>query len=393
VTSIQKKVANQALSLLFQVLSQTALITTTSNNAHIITNMRSVRIPYFRIWYSSAFVTLFFAAFITTIVTPADLVYQNIRNNRNIPNIFSIAGVYVLTIVISLFIWASRIYTNRAILNAIPKAYIPVDAGEVPRRVHRMIVKQWERSAIVAWDSRPRDIREEMQHEEGSDRHERHAHPFRRRQHFKDKTIIPPEKALAAWGPISHPGWSSPASEDLPNLEYWRVFIEMPNLIEAKAVSIAPPGPTISQNGNLDPNASSAPDARIVALLQRPSAMTLRDYLDRLASFDLINPPHLAEDFLAQYEYARFSTSALTEPDFRALMATFASILTGMGPLDPTVVEAHLDERDSSSIFNSSSSSLASEIHHRLSTFSASGPSRPSSRYTYAHSSSSTREA
>jgi hypothetical protein len=350
--------------------------------------MRSVRIPYFRIWYSSAFVTLFLVAFITTIVTPADLVYQSIRDNHNYPDIFSVAGVYVLTIVISLFIWASRIYTNRAVLNAIPKSYIPVDAGEVPRKVHRMIVKQWERSAIVAWDSRPRDVKEETQREGGQGRHERHIHPFRRRTHDKDRDMIPLEKALAAWGPISHPGWSSPASDDLPNLEYWRVFIELPNLIEAKAVSLAPTDPEASQNGNIGSDTGSVPDARIVALLQRPSAMTLRDYLDRLASFNLINPPELAEEFVAQYEYARFSTSALSEQNFRTLMDTFAAVLTGMVPMDPAVVEAHLDDTGSSSIFMSSQSSLASEIHHRLSTFSASGPSRPSSRYTHVRSSS-----
>jgi hypothetical protein len=354
--------------------------------------MRSVRIPYFRIWYSSAFVILFFAAFLTTIATPADLVYQSIRNDHNIRNIITIAGVYVLTIVISLFIWASRIYTNRATLNAIPKAYIPVDAGEVPRKVHRMIVKQWERSAIVAWDSRPRDIREEMQREGGQHRHERRVHPFRRRTHDKDRTIIPPEKALTAWGHLSHPGWSSPASEDIPNLEYWRVFIEMPNLIEAKAVSLAPADPAISQTDlDLDSNAPSVPDARIVALLQRPSAMTLRDYLDRLAAFNLINPPDLVEDFVAQYEYARFSTSALTEQQFRTLMATFAAILTGMTPIDAAMVEAYLDddvESSGSFVYMSSQSSLASEVHHRLSTFSASGPSRPSSRFTHVRSSS-----
>jgi hypothetical protein len=351
--------------------------------------MRSVRIPYFRIWYSSAFVILFLVAFITTIVTPSDLVYQSIRNRKNIPNIFSVAGVYVLTIVISLFIWASRIYTNRAILNAIPKAYVPVDAGEVPRKVHRMIVKQWERSAIVAWDSRPRDIREELQREGGRDRHERHGLPFLRRTHNHDRTIIPPEKALAAWGLISHPGWSSPASEDLPNLEYWRVFIELPNLIEAKAVSLAPADPAVSQT-DLDSNAPSVPDARIVALLQRPSAMTLHDYLDRLSSFNLINPPELAEEFVAQYEYARFSTSALTEEQFRTLMATFAAILTGMVPIDAALAETLLDDdiETSSFMFMSSQSSLASEVHHRLSTFSASGPSRPSSRFTHVRSSS-----
>jgi hypothetical protein len=320
-----------------------------------------------------------------TLVIPADIIYQSVRSTNaptNIPNVFIIAGAYLLTIVISLFIWASRIYTNRVVLKEIPKAYIPVDKGEVPRKVHRMIVKQWERSAVVAWDSRPRDIREELAKAQEQDQ-------TTLPKSVKARTVIQPDKANAAWGYISHPGWSSPASNDLPNLEYWRVFIELPNLIEAKAVSLAPPDPTYLQMTTLSPSAGSIPDARIVALLQRPSTCGLREYLERLTSFGLINPKELCDTFVSQYENARFSTSSLTESDFAALMATFSSLLTGMTGLDPAFLAPELgSSQPSTTSLTSSLNSTASQIHHRLSTFSSSGPTRPSSRFTHVRSSS-----
>ncbi|RDI80787.1 hypothetical protein Vi05172_g9146 [Venturia inaequalis] len=346
--------------------------------------LRSVRIPYFQIWYSSAFLIVFFTTWVLTLVIPADIIYQSVRTKntpRNIPNVFIIAGAYVLTVVISFFIWASRIYTNRVVLKEIPKAYIPVDKGEVPRKVHRMIVKQWERSAIVAWDSMPRDIREELVKAEEIDLD-------RAPKVTKERTIIQPDKASAAWGYISHPGWSSPASNDLPNLEYWRVFIELPNLIEAKAVSLAPADPRYL---HLTPSgAGSIPDARIVALLQRPSTCGLREYLERLGSYGLVNPPSLSDTFVSQYEHARFSTSSLSENEFGALMATFSSLLTGMTGLDPALLGPELgsSQPSTTSLTSSSFDSTSSQIHHRQSGFSGSSPIRSGSRFTQVRSSS-----
>ncbi|TID15353.1 sucrase/ferredoxin domain containing protein [Venturia nashicola] len=345
--------------------------------------LRSVRIPYFQIWYSSAFLIVFFTTWVLTLVIPADIIYQSVRTRntpRNIPNVFIIAGAYVLTIVISFFIWASRIYTNRVVLKEIPKAYIPVDKGEVPRKVHRMIIKQWERSALVAWDSMPRDIREELVKVEEIDLD-------RAPKVTKERTIIQPDKANAAWGYISHPGWSSPASNHLPNLEYWRVFIELPNLIEAKAVSLAPADPRYL---HLTPSgAGSIPDARIVALLQRPSPCGIREYLERLRSYGLVNPPSLSDTFVSQYEHARFSTSPLSEIEFGALMATFSSLLTGMTGLDPALVgpEPGFSQPSTSSL-TSSFDSTSSQIHHRQSIFSGSTTTRPGSRFTHVRSSS-----
>lgn len=244
-----------------------------------------------------------------------------------------------------------------------------------------MIVKQWERSAIVAWDSMPRDIREELVKAEEIDLD--HAPKV-----TKERTIIQPDKASAAWGYISHPGWSSPASNDLANLEYWRVFIELPNLIEAKAVSLAPADPRYL---HLTPSgAGSIPDARIVALLQRPSTCGLREYLERLTSFGLVNPPSLSDTFVSQYEHARFSTSSLSETEFGALMATFSSLLTGMTGLDPALLGGELgSSQPSTSSLTSSFDSTSSQIHHRHSAaFSGSTPTRSGSRFTHMRSSS-----
>jgi hypothetical protein len=341
--------------------------------------MRSVRIPYFRIWYSSSFVLLFFLAVILTLISPGDLIYQSIANNRNIPNVFTVAGTYVLTILICLFVWSSRIYTNRAILKEIPKPYIPVEDGEVPKKVHKMVVQQWERSAIVAWDSRPRDMRKEAKESrESSEEMTRNGEEHRlarigRRNHGRETTIIQPETALAVWGRILHPGWSSPASDDLPDLHYAHVVRELPNLIEAKAVSLAPPDPAFLQEGLGVPNANNTiPDARVVALLQRPQTMGLREYLGQLDSFRLINPPELAPNFLGQYERARFSASPLTEDQFRELMATFASLLSGMTSLDPVALEEALADMESDSdsarsmTTPSIRSTTSSAIHHTL---------------------------
>ncbi len=301
-----------------------------------------MRILYFRIWYSTSFIILFAVTFILALISPADLIYQSIRN-QTIPNVFSIGGAYILTIVLCLFVWASRIYTNRAILKEIPKAYIPIDAGEVPRKVYRMIIKQWERSAIIAWDSRPRDVCNEIK-SHGEESRERSVHAQKR-----TTTIIPPEIAQNAWGEICHPGWSSPVSEDLPNLHYCDVIVELPNLIEAKAVSLAPPDPTLIHGEMIGvDNDDTIPDARGVALLRRPFDMGLREYLTRLASLGLVNPLDVGTNFLSLYEYARFSSSSLTEPQFRELMSTFATLLAGMTTLDSRLVESHFGGSSSS---------------------------------------------
>lgn len=343
-----------------------------------------MRIPFFRIWYSTTYTVLFIILSVLLAVSPGDTIYQSIRK-REYQKLFVVGGVYLLTALIALLIYSTRLYTNRTVLQAIPKPYIPVEDGEVGKLVRRMIVRALRRSAIIAWDSRPRDVRKEIQDDSGSTggggKHSSAAaeHPHVNLWHRShvDSTIIPVSADSPPWGYISHPGWASPTSNDFPNLEYWSVIPELPNLIEAKAVSLAPPDPAFDGSflhAQDTTNTPLLPDAHVVAILQRPVTMGLRDYLGRLSSYGLINPPSLGPQFLAQYEYARFSTQPLTETEFRNLMAIFAEILNGMTELDPEVVDearaesvTETEDGDTRSLApsQSSSSSTGSAIRYR----------------------------
>jgi hypothetical protein len=300
-----------------------------------------MRIHLFRIWYSTTYTVLFSITLGLLVVTPADTIYQSIRTDE-IQKIFVISGVYFLTFLITILIYSTRLYTNRSVLQGIPKAYLPIEDGEVGKLVRRLIVKDLKRSAIVAWDSRPRDLQEEVQDDGKTGTRpstaERQHTPFKRRSHVNETTVIQISAASPPWGNIAHAGWSSPSSEDLPSLQFWTVIPELPNLIEAKAVSLASPDPAFHPGYQPHDTSPILPDAQVVAVLQRPATMGLRDYISRLSSFGLINPPTLGAKFLSQYEYARFSNAQLTEFEFRNLMAVFADILSGMTELDPDLI-------------------------------------------------------
>jgi hypothetical protein len=225
------------------------------------------------------------------------------------------------------------------VLSAIPKTWIPVEKGDVNKKVRKMIVASLSRSAAIAWDSRPRipqyprTIVNEPNTRDPVVRPV-HMHGDQSEQERKEDTItIPPD--LPVWGEISHNGWSSPLSSDLPNLQYTMVILELPHLIEARAVSLAPP----DADSTFEP---PLPDIRAVDILQRPVAVGLRDYLGHLASIGVVTSRSDALDFLSAYEFARFSSHPLSDSQFRDLMKHFAEVLRGMVPLGPDVL-ASLD--------------------------------------------------
>lgn len=186
------------------------------------------------------------------------------------------------------------------------------------------------RSAVISYQARPRDISSE-------------AESFQRYRSLRIDPEHPP------WGVVEHPGWSSPSSPDLPNLPYRTVIQELPNLIEAKAVSLAPADSLSSAASE------SFPDTQVVEVLQRPASMGLRQYIQHLILLEVIKPPELGSDFMAVYEKARFSSRELHESEFRELMHLFAEILRGMTTLAPPV----LDEiRDSASYRRAGSDSI-----------------------------------
>ncbi|KAJ4381718.1 hypothetical protein N0V86_003082 [Didymella sp. IMI 355093] len=338
------------------------------------------------IWYSTTYTTLLIVTLLLLCISPGDIIYQTIKNEE-IPKLFVIGGVYVLTALILILIYSTRIYTNRSVLQMIPKPYVPVEEGEIGKMVRRVIVKHLRRSAIVAWDSRPRDVRGEAEAEEDTDeeleenrpgtaekeREKEKAKKHKSGHDVPDATILPITAKSPPWGHVSHSGWASPASSDLPNLQYWSVICELPNLIEAKAVSLAPPDPNVETGSIQFPHETPLlPDAQIVTLLQRPRAMGLRSYLARLSELGLLNPPTLGLAFLAQYERARFSTACLTETQFKDIMSIFADILNGMTELDPDVVEdlraesLYSETRSLAPTQSSSSVSIPSSSSHSL---------------------------
>ncbi len=188
----------------------------------------------------------------------------------------------------------------------------------------------------------------------------------RNRDGEKDEAaiLIPPHSPV--WGNISHDGWSSPTSPDLPSIQYITVILELPHLIEAKAVSLAPSDPDSSTSPPM-------PDLRAVDLLQRPAPMSLRDYVTHLTSVRVLPATAPILSFLTAYESARFSPITLSEAQFRSLMALFADLLRAMTPPDPALLEGLYDDDDLDDDQNDSNyeGATGSELYESASSSSA----------------------
>jgi hypothetical protein len=306
----------------------------------------------FRIFYTSFYTVLNIALLALLLITPTDTIRQALSNDQ-LYNVFIIAGSYLLALVLAILIYASRLYTNKTVLAAIPKTWIPVEKGDVNKSVRKMVAGSLNRSAVIAWDSRPRitsepptiisgqDARDaivKVQDPEGmgeSKKHRSFRHKIPTHQEKEEHTVVIPSHQLV-WGEIAHSGWSSPTSPDLSNLQYSTVIQELPHLIEARAVSMASPDPESTSNPPM-------PDLQAVDILQRPASMGLRDYIGYLISIGVFTSPSSATDFLAAYENARFSTQTLTEPEFRELMKMFAQILRNIHPFNQAILDT-LDE-------------------------------------------------
>lgn len=313
------------------------------------------KISPFRIFYTSFYTFLVIVLIGLHIITPADCIQQALHN-KQLYNVFVVAGCYVFTILVCLLIYAARLYTTRTVLAAIPKTYVPVEKDDVTKKVRAMIVAALTRSAAISWDIRPHADPEVPTAVSASAAKEAFARPAsdeeERARHMGHQSadddalenqviLLPPHEP--SWAAISHHGWASSTCADLPNVEYSTVVAELPHLIEARAVSLAPRDAT----SEVDP---PLPDLRAVDILQRPVHMGLRDYLAHLTSFGVLpmaSSP-IMDAFLQAYEFARFSARPLSEAQFRDLMAQFAEMLSLMQPLDLGVLLDYELESDSS---------------------------------------------
>ncbi|KAL8685519.1 MAG: hypothetical protein Q9218_007713 [Villophora microphyllina] len=323
-----------------------------------------MRIPFFRIFYSTTFTVLSLVLAILLLITPANLVYEAIRQ-KEIYNIFIVAGAHVLTLVVVVLLYASRLYNNRRNLLHIPSDWSPTENGAVERKVRKLIAEKLEWSAVIAHRCTPRDLGKEEDNARSSTLPQFNEPNLLLSDHQAREEVTP------SWGTISHPGWSSPSSTDLPNINFESIIQELPNLIEAKAVSLAPvdplyippsplPNPLPLSSDPLPNNPESEPpppDPLLVTLLQRPTTMGLRDYIAHLTTLGMLDRPDLTHHFLALYEKARFSGEPIGDAEFRHLMAMFADILRSMKELDTLVIEQVRAENGSLYAASSSPSS------------------------------------
>lgn len=279
-----------------------------------------------RILYRSVYILFYLILIGLLLITPGDIIQRSIRNHQRY-NILVLALVYAATILIIAFVYATRLYVNTTALAAIPKSWVPIDKGDVKERVHKMICAGLNRSAAITFLSRPRD---KSIADENASRENLFAQPRvpikTARTVGLELGVILPAKGTD-WADIEQPGWSSPNSPDLPDLQYSTVLSELPNLIEAKALTLAPSDRTTTMLSAEQPQL----DPDVVALLQRDPTMSLRTYLDSLAELGVVDTEEpTTGDFLTQYENARFSTRALTNSEFRSLMHLFAELLRTM---------------------------------------------------------------
>ncbi|MCJ1312900.1 hypothetical protein MMC25_006576 [Agyrium rufum] len=373
-----------------------------------------MHIPFFRIFYSTTFTILSLVLIVLLAITPGDAIYQAYKNSQ-LYNVFVIAGAYFLTFLLALLIYSTRLFVTRNHLQSIPRSWIPIEKADVTKDVRRMIVDGLAASAAIAWRAHPRERAEVEKetilsqnvltptHTAASQQTSRHASGETR----KETSPTP------SWGVISHPGWSSPDSA-LPNINFESIILELPHLIEAKAVSLAPvvlvspalqsPMSPVSRNQQQEP----IPTADPVALfyLRRPVNACLRAYVTRLVELSVLPPTPLPQTFLALYERARFSEKPLLELEFERLMSVFADLLHSIEPLsaqkmmelrsasdEDSETSRSSQSREGSYVSGTTSSatssfrtmsrsasihSTATVEHHTLPPESPAGPSQPS---------------
>ncbi|AEO71758.1 88341407-8f89-45d9-8749-b2b4ed3042ee [Thermothielavioides terrestris] len=299
----------------------------------------------FLIVYNFLYYFLYLVLFAFLVVTPIDVIQQAVQRRRNY-DILVLIVCYVATILAVALVYATRLYISRSVLASIPKSWIPIEKGDVPPDVRQMIVDGLGRSAAIAYAARPRVPPASLAQEPAPAASPPSGAPglsltASKKSAASEKEAvvgISPQKPV--WGEIEHPGWASPMSPDLPDVQYDAVVQELPNLIEAKAITLAPPDPgSHAEPPALDPDA--------IALLQRPEYMGLREYLAHLTDLAVLAPLPVTDEFLAAYEAARFSARPLSNEQFRNLMHLFAEILRNMHPLSPAVLAGYEDDGSS----------------------------------------------
>ncbi|RMZ82478.1 hypothetical protein DV737_g1961, partial [Chaetothyriales sp. CBS 132003] len=271
-----------------------------------------------------------------------DTLYLSYKRHRLI-DIFIITGAYVLTGLIAIFLYSSRLYTNRSVLRDIPKTFLPIDKDDLPnRRVWVLIQDRLARAAVAAYHATPRARRIEVEHPIAGERillvtkqHQAYDHPEQSRLTDDEKKLLEPK-----WGKVQHPGWRSPAATDMPGLEYIDVVNQLADLVEANAVSLSSlaeddaPAAARATLAN-DDEEKDKKKKGVIDLVTRPEHLGMRQYLVWLIRLGVVPDNTATESFIRAYERARFAAQPLSTSEFDDLMRCFAELLRSMKPLEP----------------------------------------------------------
>ncbi|KAM4059250.1 sucrase/ferredoxin domain-containing protein [Hirsutella rhossiliensis] len=280
----------------------------------------------FRIVYASIYLLFYFLLLGLLLVTISDTISESLRNEQNY-NVWIVTISVVVTVVVVGFVYVFRLYINKTALASIPKAWVPIEKGDVKDAVYKAIAAGLDRSAFIAFEAQPRveaDGRGQLGQLSEAPRSKCDA---RATKTAAEELAVARPSRHAVWGDIEHHGWASPVSPDMPNLQYGIVLLELPNLVEGKALALAPADPTAPTNPPImDPEA--------VDLLQRSPNMSLRGYVDHLADLGVVPAGSTTAEFVSQYEHARFSNRPISNARFRELMHLFAEVLRAMRPMD-----------------------------------------------------------
>ncbi|KAG8530949.1 uncharacterized protein KY384_004306 [Bacidia gigantensis] len=276
------------------------------------------------------------------LITPGDHIYQSFQAGE-LYRIIIVAGVYILTFTLAIFLYAARLFSTRSALANIPREWNLAGDGKqdagiglgMGRSIGRLVRQSWERSAIVAYEGTPRDLKGEEQAMHIPSKKKNRGLAMRdERQGSIDGTIEP------VWGVVRHSGWAGPESPWFPNLHFEPVIAELTNIIEAKAVSLAPEVAG-DESDDIEQVDQQILDSVVVELVRRPSSMPLRDYVAQLSSIGIFGqepPVQPVTEFINLYEQARFSDEPLHENQFRLLMVMLNEILDNMQPPDQAMV-------------------------------------------------------
>ncbi|KAH7345421.1 hypothetical protein B0J17DRAFT_639841 [Rhizoctonia solani] len=71
-------------------------------------------------------------------------------------NVLIVVGSYVALAFISCIIWIRRRQQAAKRLRSIPKAYIPIKGGDVPKHVVKLVATEYDRAACIAYASLPK---------------------------------------------------------------------------------------------------------------------------------------------------------------------------------------------------------------------------------------------